>query len=1191
MATKIAHLSDIQVRWGERHQEYATVFARTIEDLKKVKPDRIAILGDIFHHKVKLSPTQLMLVSDFFFDLADIAPTDVILGNHDLNLKHLDQGDALTPIFGLAKKLGKEDKAIVVTPENKHKIDFSKKAVYYYPDSDFYQISDDIVYGVFSCKDNKMLKWESPAHPDITYIALWHGTLYGAKMDNGYEANSGDMVNLSTFEDFDITMMGDIHEYQTFDKLHHVKISEEYVEDYKKRGWEVVEETSEQGYYMVKKRFESVVYSGSLLQQNFGESITKGYCLWEFDKKEVSHSRRIVLNDYGFAKIDISRGENIEERINNIQFSNNKRKTKIHVTYEDYEENYSIEKLQQIKQLIKDKYGCETIKVFFKEMPKSVLESKEEPEHDLDPQNFEKMFSLFLEENEFDIKDDEEKEEIIKFALQLEKEINIPEPYKGASNYDILDVEISNVFSFPVEPVRIPMELLQGITGVFGENFCGKSNTFKAIVWGLFQKIMGNAHPQYLVNIYTEKDKGYVKITLNIDGVKYRILREVHKTKTGNSYPTKFEVFRELKNEQGEMEFQWKQTLSDNDTADNNEVKNMIAKAIGSYDDFAKISIHAQDERDGYLNLEQQEKNDLIGRYLDLQPYRERNEYAKKPFNELRNKQKLLGEAVEIETVLKDIDISISEKNKTIESIGEEIKLLTLKKEDQEKKMLEAAKQIKQVENIGFTSKDDISSLLESKENDLKKLIKESSDIEEWLSKNIKKELQIDVSRNISVVTQELNNVRDIFNKEKTKFVDIEKWVSTNSLKDVPDINVEEIRKTIEDYTINLTNCKNKKLAFQGKRCPTCNQVTLKAEPEKEVEMDKLISETGLLIEKHKKAITEYDALNEWNKSVNANILVFENLKNSLSSRKTILDNLKRELDNLEKNKEFIEQNTLIDIKTNQLKSYLNNIAIKEKEIITLKDKLTQFDSIKLTIDQNKKIESLIEEIQSIVKEYKLSIYNCQKQETNAVADLRLLTSKKEEKEKTLVDVKNSDKTYKKYSIYLQAVDRNGIPAMVIRKKLPLINNRINGILQSVVEFKVEFSIDMKGNITELLFNTENKTDGLPLVTASGSQKFIVSLAIKDALNYISKKAVVQPSIIMIDEGFGTLDDHFRVEILGTLQYLKTRYKNVMMITHLNEVKEGADHLIEITRDRSFLGDIKDFHDNKVGITLLSVKR
>lgn len=95
---KICHLADIQIRFGSRHNEYRTVFKALHEDLAKIKPDRIVVAGDINHHKINISPGSFELFSELLIGLARIAPTDIIIGNHDLNLQQLEQGDSIAPI-------------------------------------------------------------------------------------------------------------------------------------------------------------------------------------------------------------------------------------------------------------------------------------------------------------------------------------------------------------------------------------------------------------------------------------------------------------------------------------------------------------------------------------------------------------------------------------------------------------------------------------------------------------------------------------------------------------------------------------------------------------------------------------------------------------------------------------------------------------------------------------------------------------------------------------------------------------------------------------------------------------------------------------------------------------------------------------------------------------------------------------
>ena len=148
--------------------------------------------------------------------------------------------------------------------------------------------------------------------------------------------------------------------------------------------------------------------------------------------------------------------------------------------------------------------------------------------------------------------------------------------------------------------------------------------------------------------------------------------------------------------------------------------------------------------------------------------------------------------------------------------------------------------------------------------------------------------------------------------------------------------------------------------------------------------------------------------------------------------------------------------------------------------------------------------------------------------------------------------------------MYLQAVSRDGIPAQILRKRLPVINYKINSILQNVVNFKIELYVKPNGDIVDFYYFNEDKSDALPLALGSGSQKFIGSVAIRDALHYIS--CMVKPSFCIIDEGFGTLDDEKSSDIINVLNYLKTKYKNVIIITHKSVIKDGVDHIISVQK-------------------------
>ena len=444
---RIAHLSDIHIRFSTRHAEYRQVFERLYEDLKSNKVDRIAITGDVLHNKVSMSPKSFILMSEFFLKLSEIAPVDIIAGNHDMNMKQESQGDVISPIFELSEILGGKS-TYQVTKENASSINLWENSVYYYPLSGFFSIDENHTYGIFSCRDEKVLELDQK-EADKTYIAMWHGALYGARMDNGHENSNQASWKKSIFKDFDITMMGDFHEYQDF--------------------------------------FDGrMAYSGSCIQQGYGESIDKGYLIW--DTKTKTHERKIVLNDWGFAKITVTRGESVEDRIENMSFSNNKRKTKVIVTVEDFEENKSQERTNQITKLIKDRYKCESIRVEWKTLQKEDLGDDSEVLEGGD--SFEGRFKKFMKRTEHDMEDDE-LQELFTFAYSIEKELGLDKEKIKSKKFDILSMEVRNLFSFPDRAVYFPIESMPGLTGIFGENYCGKSNTLRALVFGLFEVIIG----------------------------------------------------------------------------------------------------------------------------------------------------------------------------------------------------------------------------------------------------------------------------------------------------------------------------------------------------------------------------------------------------------------------------------------------------------------------------------------------------------------------------------------------------------------------------------------------------------------------------------------------------------------------------------------------------------------------------
>ena len=153
------------------------------------------------------------------------------------------------------------------------------------------------------------------------------------------------------------------------------------------------------------------------------------------------------------------------------------------------------------------------------------------------------------------------------------------------------------------------------------------------------------------------------------------------------------------------------------------------------------------------------------------------------------------------------------------------------------------------------------------------------------------------------------------------------------------------------------------------------------------------------------------------------------------------------------------------------------------------------------------------------------------------------------------------EEKYKAYEYYLNSIQRNGVPYELISNILPYIQEEVNTILSQIVDFSIEFSVDGK-NINTLISYGDNKKWALELT--SGMEKFISSLAIRVGLINVSN--LPRPNFLAIDEGFGNLDATNLNSIFMLFDYLKTEFDYVVVISHIDLMRDITDNLLEINK-------------------------
>jgi len=230
MIKKIIHLSDIHVRTFHLHElylkQFETFLSKAIETIGNTKHDevRFVITGDIYHQKISVSNEQILLISWFFSEISKLGKLVIIPGNHDFLENNMERMDSITPIVEL----------------------LNNPSIKYYKDSGVYD-DENIKWVVYSLyQHNQKPQFEKG---EGFYVGLFHDPIQGMSTDLGFKIEDGyDKLN---FVGCDLVLCGDIHLRQV------LKLGE-----------------------------TQIVMVGSLIQQNFGESIKHhGYGIFNMETK------------------------------------------------------------------------------------------------------------------------------------------------------------------------------------------------------------------------------------------------------------------------------------------------------------------------------------------------------------------------------------------------------------------------------------------------------------------------------------------------------------------------------------------------------------------------------------------------------------------------------------------------------------------------------------------------------------------------------------------------------------------------------------------------------------------------------------------------------------------------------------------------------------------------------------------
>ena len=157
--------------------------------------------------------------------------------------------------------------------------------------------------------------------------------------------------------------------------------------------------------------------------------------------------------------------------------------------------------------------------------------------------------------------------------------------------------------------------------------------------------------------------------------------------------------------------------------------------------------------------------------------------------------------------------------------------------------------------------------------------------------------------------------------------------------------------------------------------------------------------------------------------------------------------------------------------------------------------------------------------------------------------------------------MENLREDYSAYDLFMRCMHTNGISYDIIKRKLPVINNEIAKVIANIVDFEVFFENDGKHM---KIFIKHPKHEPRPIEMGSGAEKTISAMAIRLALLSVSN--LPKSNIFILDEPGTALDADNMDGFVRILEIVKSYFKTVLLISHLDSLKDCVDKQITIDK-------------------------
>lgn len=721
-------------------------------------------------------------------------------------------------------------------------------------------------------------------------------------------------------------------------------------------------------------------------------------------------------------------------------------------------------------------------------------------------------------------------------------------------------LKLSNFTSYGTDVPELDFTKFH-MAAISGQNGAGKSSLLDSITWCVWgSSRLGDSADQL---IRLGQQAMYVEFSFQLDGHLYTVKRQ-RVLKGGGTTSLEF--------------------YSNSHNLTEGTIKATQQKIIDTlhltYETFVNSAFIRQGHADEFTTKGPSDRKRILADILGLAHYEILEEKAKEKAKEVQTKLQLL------EYQLLEIEAELSQKEEREKALSDAEK----EAEEAEKQLKQVEQRIKLIEAEEKVTSTKLKSLEETGER-IKAAQKELEDLNSQIS--LKEKGQAEYQEILQQQKQIEENYRQLKGyEEQKKALDnkrSELIVVKDELAALQKVIIERDNKrnlAVTDLQVQIKKIQteidqldeqNKHLKEHKDICPTCGQ-TIGADKNSEI-----IAKNNTVIERHSDSLKELQGkLDKYQGFVfpesaqaKEKEVVIEKLEEQTREYQTLTQKI-LSLGSFE-NLYLKLQQAETAVKTHQ-EAILDLKRIYQTKEEQIKKEWQALEGLQKQREELSAIRNKIQAEESVKEELSRTV----SEKRGKAGEARQLVSRA----KQLQDLQDKRKTEKSqltaekgaFEELALAFGKKGIQAMIIETAIPEIEDEANRLLDRLTEgrMRVHFETQREtktkvageyGTIETLDIIISDEMGERPYEAYSGGEQFRVNFAMRLALSkLLTHRAGARLQFLVVDEGFGTQDAQGRTRIVEALDAIKDDFEKILIITHLEELKEEFPVRIEVSK-------------------------